>query len=493
MPLNTGKSEAAFERALKVLVGGVNSPVRAFSAVGGTPPVICSARGSRIRDIDGNEYVDYVGGYGPAILGHAHPEVVKAVRDAAGRGFCYGAPTRQETELAEMIVEAFPSIKKVRFVSSGTEAVMSAVRLARGATGRKGIVKCIGCYHGHADALLVSAGSGATTLGVPSSPGVPPSATSDTILVPYNNLPAMEAVLTRNPRRIAAVLVEPVAGNMGVVAPAAGYLRGLRDLCDRHGALLVFDEVMTGFRLAYGGAQELYGVRADLTTLGKVIGGGLPVGAFGGRADLMKHLSPEGPVYQAGTLSGNPLAMAAGIATLKVLRHDRRRAYAALEKRTWELEQGLRRAAGGAGLAHRVCLNRVGSMMTCFFSSPLKKCRGRPARVSRALKTEGSQRGRDGGLQTQKAAFGASARDTTTALFQRAVSPGAVTDYASATAGDTRAYAAFFHAMLRGGAYLAPSQFEAMFVSLAHTPEDVSASAEASEKAFAAAAALVDE
>jgi glutamate-1-semialdehyde 2,1-aminomutase len=268
---------------------------------------------------------------------------------------------------------------------------------------------------------------------------VPPSATSDTILVPYNNLPAMEAVLTRNPRRIAAVLVEPVAGNMGVVAPAAGYLRGLRDLCDRHGALLVFDEVMTGFRLAYGGAQELYGVRADLTTLGKVIGGGLPVGAFGGRADLMKHLSPEGPVYQAGTLSGNPLAMAAGIATLKVLRRDRRRAYAALEKRTWELEQGLRRAAGGAGLAHRVCLNRVGSMMTCFFT------------------------------------------------------PGAVTDYASATAGDTRAYAAFFHAMLRGGAYLAPSQFEAMFVSLAHTPEDVSASAEAAEKAFAAAAALMDE
>ena len=280
----------------KVLVGGVNSPVRAFSAVGGTPRFIVSAEGSRITDADGNEYVDYVCGYGPGILGHAHPAVVEAVSSAAGRGLCYGAPSEAETELAEMIVGAFGSIGKLRFVSSGTESVMSALRLARGVTGRSKIVKCIGCYHGHADALLVAAGSGATTLGVPSSPGVPAGATADTLLVAYNDLPAAEEAFARCGDDITAVLVEPVAGNMGVVPPAEGYLDGLRRLCDARGALLIFDEVMTGFRLAPGGAQQLYGVRADLTTLGKVIGGGLPVGAFGGPAEAMAQLAPEGPV-----------------------------------------------------------------------------------------------------------------------------------------------------------------------------------------------------
>jgi len=313
------KSERAWERARRTLVGGVNSPVRSYSAVGGAPRFIAAATGSKVVDVDGNEYVDYVCGYGPAILGHAHPKVVEAVAAAAGRGTCYGAPTEAETHLAERIVGAFPSIGKLRFVSSGTEAVMSAVRLARGATGRDKIVKCIGCYHGHSDALLVAAGSGATTLAVPSSPGVPKGAAADTILVPYNDLDAVRGAFERQADRIAAVLVEPVAGNMGVIPPAEGYLAGLRALCDRHGALLILDEVITGFRLAPGGAQQLYGVRADLTVLGKIIGGGLPVGAFGGRDEIMSELSPEGPVYQAGTLSGNPLAMAAGLATLEAL------------------------------------------------------------------------------------------------------------------------------------------------------------------------------
>ena len=436
MSEKTGKSEAAFDRARRVLVGGVNSPVRAFAAVGGTPRFIARAAGAVVTDLDGADYVDYVCGYGPAILGHAHPAVVEAVATAAERGLCYGAPTEAETELAERIAAAVPSIEKVRFVSSGTEAVMSTIRLARGATGRAKIVKFIGCYHGHADALLVQAGSGATTLGVPSSPGVPAGATADTVVLAYNDLPAAAEAFAAGGDEIAAVLVEPVAGNMGVVPPAAGFLEGLRRLCDDGGALLIFDEVMTGFRLAYGGAQERFGVRADLTALGKVIGGGMPVGAFGASAAIMKHLAPEGPVYQAGTLSGNPLAMAAGLATLRQL--DRDGFYDDLERTAADLAAGLHAAAGAAGLAGRVCLQRAGSMLCCFFR------------------------------------------------------PGPVTDHAAATASDTAAYAAFFHAMLAGGVNLAPSQYEAMFVSAAHGSEEIARTLSAAGSAFVEAAKLMD-
>ena len=432
MPGRTEKSEAAFDRARKVLVGGVNSPVRAFMAVGGCPPFIAGAKGAHVTDIDGRRYIDYVGSYGPAILGHASAPVVKAIREAARRGASYGAPTENETLLAEEIAAAVPSIRKVRFTSSGTEAVMTAVRLARGATGRVKIVKCIGCYHGHADALLVSAGSGATTLGVPSSPGVPPGATADTVLVPYNSLDGAREAFDRWGDRIAAMLLEPVAGNMGVVPPSPGYLPGLRGLCDRHGALLIFDEVMTGFRLGCGGAQQLYRVRPDLTTLGKIIGGGMPVGAVGGPAEIMEHLAPEGPVYQAGTLSGNPVAMAAGLATLRELR--RKGFYKELDRKSAALARGLRKAAADAGLSERICVNRVGSMITVFFAPP------------------------------------------------------PVTDYAAATRSNTEAFAAWFHAMLDGGAYLPPSQFEALFVSAVHCDADIARTIEAAGSAFAAAA-----
>lgn len=435
MPRRTDKSEAAFERAARVLVGGVNSPVRAFAAVGGTPLVIAAAAGAHITDVDGNTYIDYVGSYGPAILGHAPPRVVSAIGSAARRGTSYGAPSEPETALAEAVVSAVPSIEKVRFVSSGTEAVMSAVRLARGVTGRTKVVKCVGCYHGHADALLVSAGSGAATLGVPSSPGVPAGATGDTLLVAYNDAAGVRAAVQAFAGDVAAVLVEPVAGNMSVVPPAADYLPALRALCDKGGAMLIFDEVMTGFRVAYGGAQSLYGVRPDITTLGKIIGGGMPVGAFGASAEVMAHLAPEGPVYQAGTLSGNPVAMAAGLATLGALRQEG--FYEALEQTSAALEQGLRGAAAAAGLAGKVCFNRVGSMLGCFFA------------------------------------------------------PGPVVDYATAEAADAKAFAAFFHAMLDGGVYLAPSPFEAMFVSAAHADEDISRTVRAAGNAFAAAAALM--
>ena len=436
-PVNrkTAKSQAAFRRARRVLVGGVNSPVRAFAVVGGTPPVIASGHGARITDIDGNTYIDYVGGYGPAILGHCPPAVTAAIAKTIRQMDSFGAPTQGEAQLAEQIAEAYPSIEKVRFTSSGTEAVMSAVRLARGATGRKKVIKCIGCYHGHSDAMLVSAGSGATTLGVPSSPGVPPGAVADTVLVPYNDLAAAQAAAGEAGAQLAAVLVEPVAGNMGVVPPADGYLAGLRKLCDRRGALLIFDEVITGFRLARGGAQEMYGVRADLTTLGKIIGGGLPVGAFGGPAAIMKYLAPEGPVYQAGTLSGNPAAMAAGLATLKAI--AKAGFYQRLERTSAALEAGLRQAAESAGLAAKVCFNRVGSMMTCFFT------------------------------------------------------PGPVRDYASATASDTAAFATYFHVLLRRGIYIAPSQYEAMFVSAAHGREDIARTIEAAGEAFSTAAGLM--
>jgi glutamate-1-semialdehyde 2,1-aminomutase len=440
MVRRTEDCTAAFDRARRVLVGGVNSPVRAFNAVGGTPATIAKAKGARVTDIDGNTYVDYVGSYGPAILGHAPPSVVKAIVQAARRGTSYGAPTEVETVLAEMIVAAMPafpagrSIEKVRFTSSGTEAVMTAVRLARGATGRSKIVKCIGCYHGHSDALLVSAGSGALTLGVPSSPGVPPGATAETVLVPFNSVDAIRQAFAQWDKQIAAVLLEPVVGNMGVVVPAEGYLPELRRLCDEHGALLIFDEVMTGFRVSYAGAQGLYNVRADLTTLGKIIGGGMPVGAVGGPCEIMKHLAPEGPVYQAGTLSGNPVAMAAGIATLRELQTPG--FYELLELNSAALESGLREAAG-AKLADRICLNRVGSMMTVFFAPP------------------------------------------------------PVTDYASATRSSTRAFAAWFHSMLDRGVYLPPSQYEALFVSAAHGDADIAKTVRAARRAFAAAGKLL--
>lgn len=427
------KSQAAFAQASKVLVGGVNSPVRAFTAVGGSPLVIARAKGGEIFDVDGNKYIDYVGSYGPAILGHAAPSVVDALKEAVERGTSYGAPTEFETDLARMVIAAYPSIEKVRFVSSGTEAVMTAIRLARGATRRAKIVKFIGCYHGHSDPLLVSAGSGALTLGIPSSPGVPPGATADTILVPYNDLASVEQVMDEYPDQIAAVLVEPVAGNMGVVKPADGFLRGLRDACTAGGALLVFDEVMTGFRVGWGGAQALYDVKPDLTTLGKIIGGGMPVGAVGGAAELMDHLAPVGPIYQAGTLSGNPVAMAAGLATLRAIRDDEG-FYEKLDEKSCRLQEGLLDAAQKSGLADRLCVNRVASMLTCFFAPP------------------------------------------------------PVADYAGATASNTKAFSAYFTSMLEGGVYLPPSQFEAIFVSAAHSEADISYTIHAAQKAMKAAA-----
>jgi len=435
MSRKTAKSRAAFERARKVLVGGVNSPVRSFAAVGGSPPVIAEASGAYVTDIDGNRYVDYVGGYGPAILGHAHEAVAAAVSKAIHRGASYGAPTENETRLAEAIIAAFPSVQKLRMTNSGTEAVMSAVRLARGATGRNTIVKCIGCYHGHADALLVSAGSGAATLGVPSSPGVPADTVAHTLPVPYNDLEAVEKAFAFARGDVAAMLVEPVAGNMGVVPPLEGYLAGLRRLCDRHGAMLIFDEVMTGFRLARGGAQELYGVAADITTFGKIIGGGLPAGAFGGSLQIMSHLAPEGRIYQAGTLSGSTTVTAAGLATLEVLATEG--FYGRLEQTSAALEAGLRAAAEAAGLGGKVCFNRVGSMMSCFFAPP------------------------------------------------------PVSNYQAASAANAGAFAKFFHAMLEGGIYLAPSGFEAMFVSAAHGSDEIDRTVHAAESAFARAARLM--
>jgi len=419
-----------FEEAQRYFPAGVNSPVRAYRAVGGQPFFVASAQGATITDVEGRTYVDYVGSWGPMIVGHAHPRVVTALRKAAERGTSYGAPTPQETELARLVVEALPSIERLRFVSSGTEACMSALRVARGFTGRDAILKFEGCYHGHADSLLVKAGSGAMTFGVPDSGGVPADLARHTLTLAYNDLEAVRRLFGEMGDAIAAVIVEPVAGNMGVVSPRPGFLEGLRDVTARHGALLIFDEVITGFRVGWGGAQGLYGVRPDLTCLGKVIGGGLPVGAYGGRQDVMETVAPLGPVYQAGTLSGNPLAMTAGIETLRLCRAPD--FYEGLEATARRLAEGLAAAAREAGVAARG--NRVGSMMTTFFT------------------------------------------------------PQEVVDWATAKTADTKRYAAFFRAMLENGVSLAPSQFEAAFVSAAHTAADIDRTLAAARAAFRAAA-----
>jgi glutamate-1-semialdehyde 2,1-aminomutase len=409
------RSAQLFRRAQELMPGGVNSPVRAFRSVGGQPLFIAKAKGATVTDVDGRTYIDYVGSWGPMITGHAHPDVVAAVARAAKLGTSYGAVTEAEITLAGMVREAFPSIEMVRMVSSGTEAVMSAIRLARAATGRDDIVKFEGCYHGHSDQMLVKAGSGALTLGMPDSPGVPADLAKHTINLPYNDLAAVRRLLKGRRGKIAAVIVEPVAANAGVILPAPGFLEGLREATAEAGALLIFDEVITGFRVAYGGAQEYYGVRPDLTCLGKIIGGGLPVGAYGGRRELMAQVAPSGPVYQAGTLSGNPLAMAAGIATLSLLR--KKGVYRRLDAKGAYLEAGT--AANLKRTGVKAVQNRVGSLSCLFFT-------GKP-----------------------------------------------VVDFCSAKRADTRRYARYFTGMLRGGVYLAPSQFEASFISLAHTTADL--------------------
>lgn len=409
------KSQAHFVRAQQSIPGGVNSPARAFGSVGGDPLIIDRGEGASLWDIDDNRLIDYVGSWGPHILGHRHPEVIEAVEAALAKGTSFGAPTALETELAEEVIAAVPSVEKVRMVNSGTEATMSAIRLARGHTGRDKVIKFAGCYHGHVDSLLVEAGSGALTLGVPSSPGVPAGCAADTIALAYNDAAGLAATMEDIGSEVACVILEPVVGNMGVVAPADGFLEACRELCTAQGSLLIFDEVMTGFRVAYGGAQSLFGVTPDMTTLGKIVGGGMPVGAYGGRAEIMNSISPDGPVYQAGTLSGNPLAMACGLATLKVLREQD--PYPQLEEMTSRLVDGLDTAAADAGLDHVVA--RVGSMFTLFFN------------------------------------------------------PEPVTSYDVSARNDTERFAAYHRGMLDHGIYLPCSQFEANFVSAAHTEQDV--------------------
>jgi len=423
--MNRNKSKKLFAEAQRYLPGGVDSPVRAFKAVGGEPLFIERGFGSRIYDADGNEYIDYVCSWGPLILGHAHPDVVAALQLAAGGGTSYGAPTELETSLAKMICQAMPSIEKVRFVSSGTEAAMSAIRLARAFTGRDKIMKFDGCYHGHSDGLLARAGSGVATLGLPDSPGVPQGYAANTLVASYNNLSRVEEIFDRH-EDIAAVIVEPAAANMGVVVPRPMFLEGLRSLTAANEALLIFDEVITGFRVAYGGAQELYGVRPDLTCLGKIIGGGLPVGAYGGRDEIMSMVAPSGAVYQAGTLSGNPLAMAAGIATMKALKRDG--VYEELERKSRRLEEGIVRAACSRGA--NVAVSRIGSLLTVFFTAELPS------------------------------------------------------NYESARKSDTRTFASFHHALLERGIYWPPSQFEAAFVSTAHSDEDIEATISAIDEAL---------
>jgi len=429
MARKTEISRKLQKRAEQMIPGGVNSPVRAFRSVGGEAPFIVRGEGSRIFDADGNEYIDYVGSWGPLILGHAAPTVVEAVIGATRDGTSFGASTPNEAELAEMVLSAFPHIQKVRFVSSGTEATMSAIRLARAYTKRKYIVKFEGCYHGHADALLVKAGSGVATLGIPGSAGVPEEFTQFTLALPFNDIDALEKAFTKFKHQIACVIVEPVVGNMGCVPPARGYLEALRALTQRDKAVLIFDEVMTGFRLAFGGAQELYTITPDLTTMGKIIGGGLPVGAYGGPSEIMDLVAPLGPMYQAGTLSGNPLAMAAGLATLRYLRQHKKEIYPRLDKLSGELVLGVGAAAKETGVP--ICYNRVGSMFTWFFT------------------------------------------------------PGPVTDWNSAAKSDLEAFGRFFRSMLDNGVYLPPSQFEAAFLSAAHTEADVQQTISAAKQAFA--------
>jgi glutamate-1-semialdehyde 2,1-aminomutase len=420
------------KRAEKMIPGGVNSPVRAFRAVGGDPPFVVRGSGSHIWDADGNEYVDYIGSWGPLILGHAPPVVIEALGAAMRNGTSFGASTPAEADLAEVAISAFPHMQKVRFVSSGTEATMSAIRLARAYTKRKFIVKFEGCYHGHADALLVKAGSGVATLGIPGSAGVPEEFTQFTLALPYNDTDALEEAFKKFKGQIACVIIEPVVGNMGCVPPARGYLEAVRAVTSNDGALLIFDEVMTGFRLAFGGAQELYAIKPDLTTMGKIIGGGLPVGAYGGPTEIMDLVAPLGPMYQAGTLSGNPLAMAAGYAQLRYLK-EHKEIYAKLDKLSGELVAGVAAAAKAAAVP--MTTNRVGSMFTWFFT------------------------------------------------------PGPVTDWDSASKSDTEAFGRFFRNMLDSGIYLPPSQYEAAFLGTAHTEEDVRKTIEAAKQAFAMVAA----
>ena len=420
------KSRKLFKRASALIPGGVNSPVRAFKAVGGNPIFIQKAKGPRIFDVDGNSYIDYVLSWGPMILGHAHPGVTKALKSAVGRGTSFGAPTALEVELAELVLKVYPSMDKVRMVNSGTEATMSAIRVARGFTGRDKIIKFEGCYHGHADGLLVKAGSGAMTFGVPDSPGVPKSYAKNTITLPYNDVKALKEIIRKEGRSIACIIVEPVVGNIGCVLPRPGFLEALRDQSRKNGIVLIFDEVMTGFRVSYGGAQAHYGIKPDMTCLGKVIGGGLPVGAYGGKKEIMGMVSPEGPVYQAGTLSGNPLAMTAGIETIREL--SKPGVYKKMEKSCRMLEEGLADAAKRAGVKTR--FYRAGSMFCTYF--------------------------------TDKEVY----------------------DYTTAKTADTRKFGKFFSEMLQLGINLAPSQFEAGFMSLAHTGKDIESTIQAAYKAL---------
>jgi len=421
------RSKAIFDEAIRYLPGGVNSPVRAFGSVGGTPVVIAKGKGPRVWDVDGNSYIDYVASWGPLILGHAHPEVIEAVKEAAEGGTSFGALTELEVVMAKQVVEAVPSIEMVRFVNSGTEATMSAIRLARGVTGRSKIVKFEGCYHGHVDYLLAKAGSGVLTFALPGTPGVPESFTSETLIARFNQLDSVEELFEKKGNEIAAVILEPVMCNAGVILPKPGFLEGLRELTRQHGALLIFDEVITGFRVAYGGAQELYGVMPDLTCLGKIIGGGLPVGAYGGKREIMEQVAPVGEVYQAGTLSGNPLAMAAGLAMLRVVRREG--FYRELEEKSDWFAGELARIGENSGVP--VVLNRIGSMMTCFFTET------------------------------------------------------AVRDFETAMKADTELYGFHFRTMLAGGIWLAPSQFEALFVSTAHGKEHIEATVAAAGRVLA--------
>jgi glutamate-1-semialdehyde 2,1-aminomutase len=427
---NMTRSEALGIRAKQFLPGGVDSPVRAFLAVGGRPPFVERGAGAYLWDADGNRYLDYFGSWGPMILGHAFPPVVEAIQKAATRSTSFGASTASEADLASLVAQAYPSIEMLRFVSSGTEATMSAIRLARAFTNRKYIVKFEGCYHGHSDGLLVKAGSGVATFGIPGSAGVPEEIAHFTVALPYNNLPALEELFTAHHNEIAAIIVEPVVGNMGCVPPADSFLEGLRSICTREGALLIFDEVMTGFRIAFGGAEERYGVKPDLATLGKIVGGGLPCGVFGGRREIMQMLAPLGPVYQAGTLSGNPLAMAAGLATVGYLRENRAEVYARLESLSKAVAEGVAAEAARAGVP--VTMNRVGAMWTWFFTET------------------------------------------------------PVTDFTGACTTDTARFGRFHRAMLENGVWLPPSQYEAAFLGIAHSEEDIEHTIEAAHGAFAA-------